>query len=191
MRRWIVVFCPLPGKFWGYDMKELTAAEQKILGTLGNLYYEVVPLNLRTFCSLTSEISKNVLEHFGMECARMPCQVWCSVPDHNYVIGFVGRAQKEGKWDGHVVCTAGNWFIDAALHHFNIEFKLDVAPVAYGPMFDLPTQVIARIDLRATEKLWWHHPPQGADISIPQNPPELVAQYASQLIKRVAAGAAP
>jgi hypothetical protein len=182
-----MVSCPAAGKFWGDDMKELTAAQQSILGALGHAYYEVVPLNLRTYCSLTSEISKNVLAHFGIEARCMPCQVWCTVPDQNFVVGFVGNSAKDGKWDGHAICSAGNWFIDTALHHFKVDFNLEVPAVAYAPRFDLPTQAISRVDLNPTHSFWWHHPPQGVDTTLPQNPPELVAQYAAQLIERLGA----
>lgn len=166
-------------------MKELTPVEQTILRSIGNLYYEVIPMELRTYCSLTSAISKAVLAHFGIESNVIPCQVWYSVPDHNFVIGFVGHAPRDGKWDGHAICTAGNWFIDAALTHFKTEFNLDIPAVAVGERFTLPTQAISRVDLSTTQRLWWHHPPHGVDTSIPINPPGLVGDYAQRLIEKM------
>jgi len=47
-------------------MKVLSTSEQRTLTTLANLFYEVVPLKMRTYCHLNAEISKTVLENFGI-----------------------------------------------------------------------------------------------------------------------------
>jgi hypothetical protein len=182
-----MVSCPQPGRFGENDMKALSAAEQNILTALGNLFYETVPQNLRTYCSLTSEISKRVLQHFKVEATVVPCQLWCATSDHNYAIGFVGNAPVENKWDGHVICAAKDWFIDAAVHHIQAQFGISVPQVVVAHKFLVPTQAISRLNLNDSQTLWWYQPPPGADTSPPENPQELVSDYASQLIERLQA----
>ena len=166
-------------------MENLIAPELRILETLKIMYYEVVPPNLRTYCSLTSEISKAVLRHFGIETSLLPCQVWYASPNKKIAIGFIGNKPRPNKWDGHVVCTAGSYFIDAALLHFNVEFGINVPAVAVCQKCSLPSQVIGLMDMNDKEWLWWHHPPQGVDLAMPQVPHELISEYSAKLIDRL------
>lgn len=166
-------------------VRQLTAVEQSTLRTLAESFYEVVPLELSTYCSLTSAISKVVLRHFAIQSRIVPCQLWCTTPTHNYVIGFIGNKKIEGKWDGHAICVAGNWLIDTALHHLQREFQIPVPRVAMLETFSIPTQSIGRADLSHQHTIWWHKPPQGADIRLPKNPPSLVSRYAAGLIERL------
>ena len=166
-------------------MKLLTAGEQLTLKALADSFYEVVPLELRTYCALTSAISKAVLHHFAIQSRVVPCQLWCAAPKHNYVVGFVGNRKTDGKWDGHAICMAGNWLIDAALHHLQTEFQIAVPPVATVEVFTIPTHIIGRADLSNQHTIWWHKPPQGANTRLPKNPPSLVCEYADRLIERL------
>ena len=167
------------------DMKALSASQRETLTTLANVYYEVVPLKLRTYCSLTARISEVVLQRFGIKATAVPCQLWCSTSDHEYAIGFVGNQPKAGKWDGHAICVAGDWFIDTALSHLQAEFGIDVPPVAFAPRFTVPTQVIGRIDCGEQKCLSWYHPPSGIDTRMPEEPAALVYEYTSQLIAKL------
>ena len=166
-------------------MKKLTADQQRTLAHLANLYYQIVPLQLRTYCTLTSEISKLVLQNFGIDATVVPCQLWCAKSDQNYEIGFTGCQCKEGKWDGHAICAAGNWFIDAALHTLQVEFKINVPPVAFARRFAAPTQVISRVGVNEQTSLWWYYPPPGADTKLPREPESLISEYSSQLIEKL------
>ena len=166
-------------------MKPLTADEQAMLKALADTFYEVVPLELRTYCALTSAISRAVLNHFAIQSRVVPCQLWCAAPAHNYVIGFIGNKRTEGKWDGHAICMAGNWLIDTALHHLQTEFQIPVPPVAVQEAFAIPTQIIGRANLSSQYTIWWHKPPQGASTKLPGNPPSLVSKYAASLIERM------
>src|SRR5687767_9250888 len=113
----------------------MTEKELLIANTLVTNFYKIVPLEYRTFCSLTSRISKSVLSHFGVKADLLPCQIWLVTPEQNFVVGFVGKAPDPKKWDGHVVCGAGDFIIDAALHHFTREFDLNVPLIAAAPRF--------------------------------------------------------
>lgn len=168
-------------------MKTLSAWERQTLTTLANVFYEVVPLKLRTYCHLTAEISKTVLQDFGISATVVPCQLLCAVADSNYVIGFVGSPSKDAKWDGHAICVAGDWFIDAAISHLQIQFGIDVPPVAFAPRFTLPTQVISRIDCGERQSLWWYQPPHGADTRMPEEPASVIFDYSSHLVARLEA----
>lgn len=151
---------------------------------LGNHFYEVVPPSYATYCSFTSRISKAVLEHFGLACQLVPCQIWYCKPDHTYVIGFLGQS-KPNKWDGHVVCRADNWIVDAAIHHFSKEFGLSVPKVVSTTCFEFPTQPLATWQISSTDSVWWQQPPNGVDTTPPEEPADMVAGYATELIKRV------
>ncbi len=166
-------------------MKQLTAGEQVRLKALADSFYEVVPLELRTYCALTSAISKTVLQHFAIQSKIVPCQLWCASPTHNYVIGFIGNKKTEGKWDGHAICMAGNWLLDTALHHLQTEFQIPVPPVAVLEAFAIPTQIIGRADLSNQHTIWWHKPPPGVKTKLPKSPVSAVSGYASRLIERL------
>ena len=166
-------------------MRQLTAGEQSTLKLLADTFYEVVPLELRTYCSLTSAISKAALHHFAIQSRIVPCQLWYAAPTHNYVIGFIGNKKTEGKWDGHAICMAGNWLIDTALHHLQTEFQIAVPPVAAVEAFSIPTQIIGRADLSNRHTIWWHRAPQGANTRLPKNPQSIVSECAAGLIERL------
>lgn len=162
----------------------LSPHQIEILQKLGNLYYQFVPVTISTYCSLTSRVSCQVLSYFGVEAELVPCQIWYATPDNNFVIGFLGN-QQANKWDGHVICVAGDCFIDAATHHFQKEFGLEVPNVIVSKRFNLQTQVISRVDLSGQARLWWHKPPHGVDSTPPIEPQNLVDEYASLLIEAI------
>jgi len=56
-------------------MNILTDAENQIVDELRLAFYELVPAELRTFCSLTSRISQEVLNKFAIRNELMPCQL--------------------------------------------------------------------------------------------------------------------
>lgn len=165
--------------------KELDAAELRIVQALAQHYYEAVPLEFRTYCSFTSEVSQRVLQHFGINAQRVACQAWCKVSEQRYAFGFVGNATRDDKWDGHVICVAGDYFVDTAIQHFQTEFGVKVPNVAMARRFCFPTQLIGGMDLAENKALWWLHPPSGFDLHPPENPSEMVEEYAARLIQRI------
>jgi len=158
---------------------------QALVDALAHAYFQVVDTQYRTACTLTATVSCAVLRHFGMDAQLEPCQVWYSHPHHNYVIGFVGNAAKEGKWDGHLVCTSGKLLIDASLFHFNKEFGLEVPWVAAVQRIPVPSQMLARHELSDDSTLKWLYPPPGSDTRYPEVPQGLVQELAGSLIKRL------
>lgn len=165
----------------------LSLRQASLVQALAQAFYEVVPGELRTYCSLTARIAQAALEKLDVPAHLTPCQVWLTAPGNNYVVGFLGNAPREGKWDGHVVCSAGDWFLDTALSHFKLEFGKDTPAVIAGRTFQVRTSMIARVDLNPSERLAWITPPEGAESTPPDEPPELVARYAQALAERVKA----
>jgi hypothetical protein len=170
-------------------MMEMKQRELILANNLVESFYKVVPTDLRTYCSVTSRISKNALRHFGIEAELLPCQIWLSTPEQNFIVGFTGKSLVPGKWNGHVVCSTTNLIIDAALHNFTRDFDLTVPRIAAAHRFQVPTQVIARLNLNVQNGLWWHYPPASGeiDLHIPDEPPELIAKYSAQLIEHMSA----
>lgn len=154
---------------------------------LARQFYKVVPEGYKTFCAFTYHITQLVLRHFGVPCHRVPCQVWYTQPQKIHVIGFLGQNHPD-KWDGHMVCCTDSLLIDTAVHHFERDFAVQVPWVILTRLFEFPSTAIAHLSMGATEGIWWHHPPAGADITPPEEPQEMVDLYARQLIERLAAG---
>lgn len=155
---------------------------------LAGCFYEVVPAQYSTYCSFTTQVVQGVLQHFGIACERVPCQIWYCQPKHSYVIGFLGRtdaALTPHKWDGHVVCCTDTLLIDAATHHFAKDFGLAVPSFVVTPRFTFPTTALAHTHINAEDTLWWHHPPQHADTTLPAEPQALVRELTQALIQRL------
>lgn len=158
------------------------------LGTVNlvaQVFYEAVPLDLRTHCSLTARVAASVLQRLGIECGLLPCQLWYASPVHNLVVGFAGHAGAQ-QWDGHVVCAGRNWLMDTALHHLQRNAGIDVPDVAVVKRFALPAQVIARRDLSASERLWWYNPPPGADATPCEERADTVRRFADAVLGKLA-----
>ena len=155
-----------------------------LIERLANSFYTVVPEQYRTYCSFTSQIIQEVLTHYGAPCQLVSCQIWYTQPNHIYVIGFLGK-DTPSKWDGHVVCCCDHILIDAATHHFEREFGLKVPSVMVSAMFEFPTPALAQTNINATDAIWWQPPPEGIDTSPPEEPLDLVMQYAEALIHKL------
>lgn len=159
--------------------------EQSFIDALAHAYYEVVDAQYRTACTLTASVSCAVLRHFGYEAQTVPCQLWYSRPQRNYILGFVGNTPTPGKWDGHLVCISGRYLLDASLYHFHKEFSLDVPWVAAVPRVPVPSQILARHELPGGHALKWLHPPPASDTHYPEVPQTLVQTLAQRLIARL------
>ena len=84
-------------------MNILSEAENQVVDQLRLAFYEIVPSELRTYCSLTSRISQAVLNRFSIQNELMPCQLWYSSETQNYVVGFLENQKQSAEWNGHVV----------------------------------------------------------------------------------------
>lgn len=167
-------------------MPTLSEKEFLILKNLSEIYYEVVPIKYKTFCSLTSEVSKFVLKYFQIESQLLPCQAWLSSSKRDFIIGFT-NSNLPKKWDGHVVCLAKNWLIDAATHHFKKDFGIDVPDILLSKKFQFESNVIARVEFDSSSSIWWFKPPHESKILIPSNPEELIMQLSNTLIDKLEA----
>lgn len=147
-------------------------------------FYDVVPVEFKTYCSLTAEISRRTLACFGIDAKVIPCQAWYAGPNGNFVVGFFKKSSPE-QWAGHAICVTGDWLIDAALHHFRKEVGIEVPDIVAKKVFGIPSNVIARFDVSAQERIWWVHAPQGVDTSIPNEPADLIERYSDALALRM------
>ena len=159
-----------------------------LLEQLAQCFYTVVPEQYKTYCSFTSAIAQTVLQQMGLDCRRVPCQVWYSQPGRHYVVGFFNDGDANAnpaKWDGHVVCCTDNFLLDTATHHFQREFDVPVPDVAVVPLFGIRSSVLAHLRLNGTDAMWWHTPPAQAQTNPPDNPEALVQSYATQLLEHL------
>jgi len=163
----------------------LTDAENKIVDKLRLAYYEIVPAELRTFCSLTSRISSHVLRKFGIATELMPCQLWYTNQTQNYVVGFLEQQEPSTEWNGHVVCRAGNVIIDAATQNLEVKLGVSVPWVVVARRFLVTTQLISRARLDNHAMLEWFYPPAQMDTDPPTEPAALVEQYGNLLYEHI------
>lgn len=163
----------------------LTEIEQAVLKKLTNQFYEVVPLELSTFCAVDSKIACAVLNHFGIEATLYVCQMRHYSSKGIYAVGFVGDKLPQGQWDGHVICKTQNWFIDAALFTFKKKFNLEF-PLAVGIRADnFEQHEFAHYILSDGSELKWFQAPDGFDKSIPDEPSEIIKKYTQKLVSRI------
>ena len=166
-------------------MNILTDEENRIVDQLRLGFYELVPLELRTFCSLTSRISHEVLNRFAIRNELMPCQLWYSNQTQNYVVGFLSNQESSAEWNGHVVCRAGNVIIDTATQNLEVKLGVVVPWVVVARRFLVTSQLIARAKLADNAMLEWFYPPVGAYTQPPDEPQDIVQKYANLLVERI------
>ena len=148
---------------------------------IGAQFFNVVPRELRSYCSLNSRICHHALTRLGVDSMLRPCQLWHLGPRVNFVIGFVGNESLLGKWDGHLICVSETWIIDSAVSNLAIDFGLQVPDVIVGRCFDLPSRVFARGRLSDQESLIWVEPPRGFLTVAPDEPQAIIEQYGNGL----------
>lgn len=166
-------------------MHILTDAENQIVDRLRLAYYDVVPAEFRTFCSLTSRIAQAVLTQFSIATELMPCQLWYTNQTQNYVVGFLNTAESSQEWNGHVVCRAGNVIIDAATQNLEVKLGVPVPWVVVARRFMVTTQLISRARLDNQAMLEWFYPPEGGVAEPPEEPVALISQYANLLVQKI------
>lgn len=166
-------------------MNILTDAENQIVDELRLAFYELVPAELRTFCSLTSRISQEVLNKFAIRNELMPCQLWYSDQTRNFVVGFLSNQPASPEWNGHVVCRAGNVIIDAATQNLEVKLGVVVPWVVVARRFLVTSQLIARAKLADGAMLEWFYPPASAVVQPPEEPQNIIERYAALLVERI------
>ena len=161
----------------------LTKFEKNILEKLTNHFFEVVPLELSTFCAVDSKIACAVLNQFGIEASLYVCQMRHYSSKGIYAVGFVGDKLPQGQWDGHVICKTKNWFIDAALFTFKKNFKVEVPLVVGIRADDFEQHQFAHHSLIDGSEIKWFQAPKNFDLTIPEEPQEIIQKYTDELIK--------
>ena len=160
--------------------------ELRFLQLVTRQYYEVVPEKYRTYCVFNARLLQRVLTHYRIRSELMPCQIWLSRPADSIVLGFLdSKPEPGGGWDGHVACRVGDYFIDASVYHFH-----EAAGVAFPnsllvQRFNRPSQILGQYNISASDRLWWHQPPDGVDSTPPQENQADLNLYAGQLIKHL------
>jgi len=163
----------------------LTKFEKSILEKLVNQFFEVVPMELSTFCAVDSKIVCAVLNHFGIEASLHVCQMEHHSSKGIYTVGFVGDKLQNGQWNGHVICKIKNWFIDAALFTFKKKFNIEVPLVIGIRGDDFEQQQFAHYSLNDGSEIKWFQAPDGFDKSIPDEPFDIIHKYTQELVKRI------
>ena len=159
---------------------------QQILVRLREDFYRAVPLKYQTYCVLTAHICQRALRHFGIPSDVVPCQLWWSAADSNFVVGFHDRIRAE-QWNGHVICMGKGWLIDAAVHHIQKSTGAAVPNIVVAKTFDIASNALSRCIVNDAS-LWWHRPPPDVEIKVPKEPEELIVRYADELVATMQSG---
>jgi hypothetical protein len=160
------------------------AHQAAVSEALAEAFFDVVPENYETYCSLASRIVMDVFRQFSIPANLVPCQLWHLSANTNHVLGFIG-SDASRRWDGHVVCMTETLLIDAALRSFHRDFSFAVPRIAVATRMTTPSHVLARHKLQDGCRLWWMNPPYGFDPTPPLEPADVVADYAGQIVARM------
>jgi hypothetical protein len=162
-----------------------TEVEMRFLQLITRQYYEVVPEKYRTFCVFNARLLQKVLSHYGIRSELMPCQIWLSRADDSIALGFLDTKPGPGGWDGHVACRAGDYFIYASVYHFHEAAGVAFPDSLLVQRFNRPSQILGQYNISASDRLWWHQPPDGVDPTPPQENQEELSLYAGLLIEHL------
>ena len=161
-------------------MDKPAVSHEEIFAALGKTFYSVVPAQYNTYCSFTALIAQHALRQFGIAASVVPCQAWYAGPDGNFIVGFYRKDAPE-KWEGHAICVADGWLIDAATHHFRKQLGLEIADIVCKRTFGIISNVIGRFDVNERQRIWWIQAPHELDTRIPEEPKALVTQFGDAL----------
>jgi len=159
--------------------------EDVLFAALAKVFYRAVPTAYAQYCAHVSRVAVEVLARFGVAARLRPCQLWHVSRTTSHVMGFVGLSPARGHWDGHVVCATEANLIDAAVRGLRLGSAQGLPAVAGTRVFDIPSHVIARLTLDEGSALWWHDPPDGADLSLPPVTESKVRAHAAALVPLV------
>jgi len=163
----------------------LTDFEKNILKKLEQHFYDVVPLQLETYCVVVSSIACEVLKHFGIGSTLYACQVRHYSSKGIFAVGFVENKLAPSQWNGHVICKTRNWFLDASLYTLSKNFQIEVPLVVKVRAYDFEKQEFAHHNLSDGSVIRWFQAPENFDPKIPEEPEEIIQKYAKELIKMI------
>lgn len=167
-------------------MRDIESQElaKKLLKKINDVFYDIVPEKYKTYCVLVSSITKFAIQANGLSADLIPCQVWYTNAETNYAIGFTG-VDKQGKWDGHVICSSHGYFIDASTSQLKIKDS-KVPEIVFGPLMPKFSSVLARYSIDRERSVWWHPVSKFRSMeTIPTEPYELVSSYGKLLAERI------
>jgi hypothetical protein len=162
-------------------------SEEGLVEALTSCFYEVVPHEWRTYCSLTSRIAREVLRHYGVAAELAAVQLWYAMPNGNCIVGFVDRPLPTEKWNGHAVCVTPDWLIDTATATLTRSFGLDFPWTMTTRRFKASSNAIARVGVGEQAQLWWFRPPEGFNRIPPDEPLALIDSCVEMMISRLEA----
>ena len=165
----------------------LTDFEKSILKKLEQHFYDVVPLEFKTYCVLDSQIACQVLKHFDVKATLFPCQLRHYSDKGIYVVGFFEGKIPSTQWNGHVICKSKNWFLDSSLFTLSKQFQFEVPLVVKVRADDFEKQEFAHLNLSDGSVLKWFQATEYFESKIPEEPQKIIEKYAKDLIKMIEA----
>jgi len=161
----------------------MKAPVDAVLTALGGTFYQTVPIELRTYCALTAQITAHALADMGLHTHLLECQVLYGYPQGNFLVGFTDQEQP-GKWNGHVVCTCEGWLIDAATQHLRVVESL-MPDLVIARLLPPWSSALAKKSLDEHRSILWLRPPPGNWQPTPSEPMDLVRHHGSALANAV------
>lgn len=143
-------------------LNSLNEDEYQILRMLVREFYVALPESLKTYSVFVTHLFSKALRHYGIKTRVLPCRLWCSIlKTKKEFVGGVFNFGDAEKWNGHVVCLAGDWIIDAAIYHLNPTFGYQVPKIiAERIVFPQPHTYTRHRLNKKTEFIWYRLPPQ-------------------------------
>jgi hypothetical protein len=167
-------------------LNTLNEDEYQILQLLVREFYVALPESLKTYSVFTTHLFSKALQYYGIKTRVLPCRLWCSTlkTKKEFVGGFFNFGDAE-KWNGHIICLAGDWLIDAAIYHLNPTFGYQVPKIIAERIFFPPPHIYAQHRLnKKTEFVWYRLPPQTPAIPL-VGYEEFMGRYLPTLIAHI------
>ncbi len=142
-------------------LNSLNEDEYRILQMVVREFYVALPESLKTYSVFTTHLLSKALQHYRIKTRVIPCRLWCSTskPKKEFVGGFF-NFDDATKWNGHVICLAGDWLVDAAVYHLNPTFGYQVPKIIAKRIVFPEPLIYARHKLnRKAEFVWYRLPP--------------------------------
>ena len=125
---------------------------------------------------------QSVLSQFGLAGRLVPCQLFGLNATKRHVVGFTRTATND-RWDGHVVCMTDRWIVDTATAHLQREAGFDVPAAVVGRVVPgVRTAIYGECIPNPSTLLLWLNPPQGFDLSPPEEPRGIVDELVGRLV---------
>jgi hypothetical protein len=144
-------------------LNSLNEDEYRILQTLVREFYVALPENLKTYSLFSTHLLSKALQHYRIKTRVIPCRLWCSTlkPEKEFVGGVLNFGDAE-KWNGHAICLAGDWLIDASIYHLNPTFGYQVPKIIAKRIIFPEPLIYARHKLDKNKEFIWYRLPAKA-----------------------------